>query len=142
MIDATTIKIFPKPIAYDERPVDDGGDGSLTAAEAAYANVSTGFKNADVLVVLNAFATKAVWQPDAFWTNDSIEVVAGNAPFEKFGELDGFTVMKETLDSGVTVYLMYQGSIATATLDVRVFTWYGLVNRKPDHNGIALPNFA
>ena len=142
VVDATHIKIFPKPIAWDERPVADGGSGALTAEQAAYANVSTGFKGADELVVLNAAATKTVWQPDAFWTNDSIEVVAGNAPFERFGQLDGFTVMKETLDSGVTVYVMYQGSIATATLDVRVFTWYGLVNRKPDHNGIALPNFA
>jgi hypothetical protein len=142
VIDGTNIKIFPKPIAWDERPIADGGDGSLSAEEAAYANVSTGLKGADVLAVVNLTATKALWQPDAFWTNDSIEIVAGNAPFEFMSQMDGFTVIKETLDSGVTVYMMYQGSIATANLDCRVFTWYGLVNRKPDHNGIALPNFA
>ena len=142
VVDATDIVIFPKPIAFSERPVADGGDGTLTAEEAAYANVSVPFGDTDVVTLLASAATKAVWQPDAFWTNDSVEIVNGNAPFEFMSQMDGFTVIKETLDSGVTVYMMYQGSIATATLDCRVFTWYGLVNRKPSHNGVAFPNFA
>lgn len=142
VIDGTDIRIFPKPIAWDERPIADGGDGTLSAEEAAYANVSTGFKDTNAIVFLGAAGTKAIWQPDAFWTNESIEVVNGSAPFEFMSQMDGFTVIKETLDSGVTVYMMYQGSIATANLDCRVFTWYGLVNRKPSHNGIALPNFS
>jgi hypothetical protein len=142
VIDGTDVKIFPKPIAWDERPVAAGGSGVLSAEEAAYANVSTSLADTTAVVVLNLAATKTIWQPDAFWANDSIEIVAGNAPFEFMGEMDGFKVIKETLDSGTTVYLMYQGSIATATLDCRVFSWNGYVNRKPDANGIALPNFA
>lgn len=145
VVDGTTAVVFPNPIAWSERPVSDGGTGTLTAEQAAYANVSNPLASGAAITVLNANAANGgldLWQPDAFWTNDSIEIVAGNAPFEFMAEMDGFTVIKDTLDSGVTVYMMYQGSIATATLDVRVFVWYGLVNRKPDHNGIALPNFS
>jgi hypothetical protein len=142
VVDGTDLVIFPKPIAWDERPAAEGGSGVLSSEEAAYANVSTAIVDTMVLTFLGLAATKAIWQPDAFWTNDSIEIVAGNAPFEFMGQMDGFTVIKETLDSGITVYMMYQGSIATATLDCRVFAWYGLVNRKPSHNGVALPNFS
>lgn len=139
----TTIEIFPKPIAWDERPVADGGSGALSAEQAAYANVTTAFNNTDALVYINDNgAPNNLWTPDVFWTNDSIEIVNGNAPFEFMSKMDGFTVIKETLDSGVTVYMMYQGSIGTATLQCRVFTWYGLVNRKPQQNGVALPNFS
>lgn len=142
VIDGTTARIFPAPIAWSERPAAAGGDDTLSYEQAAYANVSDPFADTAAVTVLNAAATKAIWTPDAFWTNDSVEVVAGNAPFEFMGQMDGFTVLKETLDSGNTVYLMYQGSIGTATLDCRVFSWYGLVNKKPSHNGIALPNFS
>lgn len=136
VVDGTHLEIYPRPIAWDERPIVDGGSGALSAEQAAYANVSTAINNADALDWLNDGAT--VWQPDIFWTNDSIEIVNGNAPFEFMGKMDGFHVIKETLDSGVTVYMMWQGSIATAQLDCRVFTWYGLVNRKPNQNGVAL----
>jgi hypothetical protein len=142
VIDGTDIEIFPKPVAWDQRPVADGGDGTLSAEEAAYANVSTSFADTAALVFLGLAATKAIWQPDVFWAGDSVEIVNGSAPFEFMGQMDGFTVIKETLDSGVTVYMMYQGSIQTGTLLCRVFVWYGLVNRKPSHNGIALPNFS
>lgn len=142
VIDATTMTIFPRPIAWSERPVADGGDGTLSAEQAAYANVSIPFGDTDVLVVLNAAATKTIWTPDAFWTNDSVEIVAGNAPFEFMSDMDGFKVIKETLDSGTTVYVMWQGSIGTATLDCRVFEWSSVVNRKPSHNGVALTNFS
>lgn len=141
VIDGTTLKVFPKPIAWDQRPASEGGDGTLTGEQAAYANVSTSLADTTVIELMNDNGTGGIWQPDAFWTNDSIEIVAGNAPFEFMSEMDGFKVIKETLDSGVTVYMMYQGDIGTATLNCRVFAWYGLVNKKPDHNGIALPTF-
>lgn len=141
VIDGTTIKVFPKPIAWSERPASDGGDDTLTAEQAAYANVTVPLANLTAIELLND-DTKAIWQPDAFWTNDSVEIVAGDAPFEYMGDVDGFKVIKETLDSGTTVYMMWQGDIGTATLNCRVFAWYGIVNRKPTHNGIALPNFS
>lgn len=133
VVDGTTLRCFNKPISLT--------DGTLTAEELAYANV-TGDVVGGAAVSLVNDASVAIWQPDVFWTDDSVEVIAGDAPFEFMAQMDGFKVMKETLDNGVTVYIMYQGSIATANLQCRVFVWYGLVNRKPSHNGIALPNFA
>jgi hypothetical protein len=132
VVNGTTLEIFPKPVALD--------DGALSRAEKAYANVTTSFADTDALVWIND-DTEALWQPDVFWQNDSVEIVNGDAPFEFMSKMDGFNVIRQTLDSGVTVYLMYQGNIGTATLQCRVFTWYGLVNRAPQHNGIALPNW-
>jgi hypothetical protein len=135
IVDGTTLRLFNKPISLT--------DGGLTAEELAYANVTGTVDDTAAVSVLNDQSIAGnIWQPDVFWTDDSVEVVSGDAPFDFMAEMDGFKVIKETLDNGITVYIMYQGSIATANLQCRVFVWYGLVNRKPSHNGIILPNFA
>ncbi len=136
VVDGTTLRLYNKPISVS--------DGTLTAEEAAYANVTGLISDTAAVTVINANAAGGgldVWQPDVFWTDDSVEIVNGDAPFEFMSEMDGFKVMRETLDSGTTLYIMYQGDIGTATLNCRVFAWYGLVNKKPSHNGIILPNF-
>jgi hypothetical protein len=82
--------------------------------------------------------TDALATTNAFWCNDSIEVIAGSAPWEEMSKLSGWKVVSETMPNGVTVYMAYDGSIATMDLQVRVFTWYGVVNRDPSRNGIAI----
>jgi hypothetical protein len=123
-ITGNNVKVYPKPIALD--------DASLTIAEKAYANIATQITSGDVPVRLNT-ANK---RTNMFWTNDSIEIINGDAPLEYLGELDGMKVMSETLSSGTKVYMAYQGSINDFTLKCRLFTWYGVTNRDPSRNGV------
>lgn len=126
-INANTITVYPRPIALV--------GGSITADERAYANIATQIVSGDVITRLN---TDTLVQTNSFWANDSIEVIAGNIPFDRLGELSGFKVVNEALDNGVQLYMAYQGSIETLNLNVRLFTWYGVTNRDPSRNGIAI----
>lgn len=123
-ITGNNVKVYPKPIALD--------DASLTDSELAYANIATQITSGDVPVRLNTANKRS----NMFWTNDSIEIINGDAPLEYLGELDGMKVMSETLASGTKVYMAYQGSINDFTLKCRLFTWYGVTNRDPSRNGV------
>lgn len=126
-INGNTVTVSPRPIALT--------DASLTADEKAYANISTQITSGAVPIRLN---TDALASTNAFWCNDSIEVIAGSAPWQEMSALSGWKVVNETMDNGVTMYMAYDGNISTMDLQVRVFTWYGVVNRDPSRNGIAI----
>lgn len=125
--DATTINIFPKPIAAD--------DAALNETEKAYANVNTTIANADSVDRLNVGTSE---KANIFWAHDSIEVVGGDVPMELLSEFDGMKVISETLANGQRMYMVYDGNIATLNLRFRIFTWYGLTNKNPMANGLAL----
>jgi len=133
--DGTHITIFPKPIAWDERPVADGGTGVMTAAQAACSNVSTAIDNTDVVARLN---TDASAKANIFWCKDSIEITSGDAPLELLSEFDGMKVVSSTLKSGQNMYMAYDGNLADLTFRFRVFTWYGVTNSNPSANGVGI----
>jgi hypothetical protein len=135
IVDGTTMKIFPKPIAWSERPVADGGDGTLTAAQAACANVSIPFVDTAVVARLN-IDTSA--KANIFWCKDSIEITSGDAPLELLNEYDGMKVVSSTLKSGQNMYMAYDGNLADLTFRFRVFTWYGVTNANPSANGVGI----
>lgn len=122
-----TIKVYPRPIALNDK--------ALNAEEVAYANIENPIAAAVTVQRLN---TDAATITNTFWANDSVELISGDVPFEMFSELDGFKVVSETLDSGVKLYMAYQGDIGTMNLNVRLFTWYGVTNRDPSRNGVGI----
>ena len=124
---ATTINFFPKPIAAD--------DAALTLTEKAYANVDTTIANTDAVTRLNVDASA---KANIFWAKDSIEVVGGDVPMEVMAEFDGMKVISETLANGQRMYMVYDGNIASLDMRFRIFTWYGLTNKNPMANGLAL----
>ena len=126
-IDTDTISVYPKPIALT--------DAALTDAEKAYANIATQITAGTAVVRLN---TDTLAQTNVFWANDSVEIIGGSAPLSYLGQLDGMEVMESTLTSGTKLYMAYQGSIDDFSLKCRLFTWYGLCNKRPDANGIAI----
>jgi hypothetical protein len=124
---ATSIEVFPKPIALD--------DAALSSLEKAYANINTQIKSGDVVARLNIDTTA---KTNIFWAKDSIEITAGDAPLGLMKEFGGMKVVSTQLKSGQTLYMMYDGDITKATFRYRLFTWYGLTNRNPMANGVAV----
>lgn len=125
--DATTITVFPKPIALD--------DGALSTLEKAYANVNTTITNGATVTRLN---TDASAKTNIFWTKDSIEVLGGEIPANLLAEFDGMKVISETMSNGQIMYMVYDGKIEDMSLRYRLFTWYGLTNLNPQANGVAI----
>lgn len=117
------IEVYPKPIWVD--------DPALTTSEKAYANIASQIATGTTVSRLNTSSKRA----NTFWTNDSVEILNGDAPLEFLGQMDGMEVISETLKSGTKVYMAYQGSIDNFTLKCRLFTWYGLTNKDPSRNG-------
>ena len=132
---ATTMEIWPKPIAWSERPVAAGGDGTMTAEQAACANVDTPLLDTTVVARLN---TDASAKANIFWAKDSIEITGGNAPLELLREFDGMKVISQQLKSGQTMYLAYDANLATLQVRFRLFTWWGVTNSNPSANGCAI----
>lgn len=120
------IVVYPKPIAANQ--------AGITTQQAAYANISTAIVAGMTVNKVNATGGQA----NAFWTNDSIEIVSGDAPLELLNEFDGMKVVSESLDSGVKLYMAYDAALATLNCRVRLFTWYGLCNCDPSRNGVAI----
>lgn len=125
--DGTNIEVFPKPIALD--------DPALTLLEKAYANIDTQILSGAAITRLNIRATD---QTNLFWAKDSIQLVGASAPWHLMGEFGGMKTLTKQLTSGVTLYMVYDGDITTATFKYRCFVWYGLANRNPMANGTAL----
>lgn len=123
----TTMNIFPKPINID--------DGALTTTEKAYGNVKGAVVNTAAVDRLNIGASE---KANIFWAKDSIEVVGGDVPMDLMAEFDGMKVISETLANGQRMYMVYDGNIATLNMRFRIFTWYGLTNKNPMANGLAL----
>jgi len=124
---SNTITVYPRPIALT--------DGALTADEKAYANISTQIASGAVPIRMN---TDTLVQTNSFWANDSVEIIAGSAAWDSVSALAGWKSMSETLDNGMQITMAYDGSIETMDLRVRVFNWYGVTNRDPSRNGVAI----
>lgn len=131
--DGTSLSIYPKPIAWDQRPVADGGTGVLTAEEAAYANISTTVSSGTTVAIVNS--TAGTFRTSSFFADDAICVVNGSEPIELLQEFDGMKVEKTTLDNGVDLYLAYDANLATLNCRVRLFTRYGVVLEDPSRAG-------
>jgi hypothetical protein len=125
-INTNDIDVYPKLIAADQ--------AGISADEAAYANISTAIVGTMVVSKVNV----AGGRTSLFWAKDSLEIVNGNAPFELLNEFDGMKVVSETLDSGVRLYMAYDARLDSLQCRVRLFTWYGVVNKDPSRNGVAI----
>jgi len=125
--DGTTIEVFPKPIAAD--------DAALSDLEKAYANVDTTILNA---AVVNRLNTDASAKTNLFWDKGAVEVLGGTIPAELFAEFDGMKVLTKTMENGQTMYMVYDGNIATMTFRYRLFTWYGITMANPQNAGVAV----
>lgn len=125
--DATHITVFPKPIAAD--------DPALSTLEKAYANINTRIL---ATATVNRLNTGTLEKTDIFWCKNSIEVLGGDAPLQLLAEFDGMKVISETMENGQTMYMVYDGDIATLTFRCRLFTWYGLTNKNPSANGVGI----
>lgn len=125
-IDSLNVTVYPKPIAADQ--------ASITAEQAAYANISTSIDSGATINKVNTTGGQA----NSFWADDSICVVGGDAPLELLSEFDGMKVVSEALDNGVKLYMAYDARLGSLQARVRFFTWYGLCNKDPSRNGNAI----
>lgn len=123
----TSVEIYPKPIAYN--------DASLTLDEKAYANVNTQIVSGAVMARLNIDATA---KTNIFFDKDSIEIIGGDAPLALLSQYSGSEVVSSQMKSGQTMYMVYDGDIRTMNFTCRLFTWWGLNNRNPSANGVAV----
>lgn len=124
---ATTIQIYPKPIAAD----------NSDTLFAAYANVDTSPADTAAITRVNAHASTTSAKTNIFWAKDSLEITAGDAPLQLLAEFDGMKVIQRQLKSGLNMYMAYDGNLATLNFRCRLFTWYGLTNKNPMANGCA-----
>lgn len=125
--DSTHITVYPKPIAAD--------DSALTSLEKAYANVDTTILNAATVDRLNTDASK---KTNLFWDKSAVEVMGGTIPAGLFKEFDGMKTMSETMSNGQTMYMVYDGDLATMNFRYRLFTWYGITVANPSCAGVAV----
>jgi hypothetical protein len=125
--DATTIQIYPKPIALN--------DTALTTLEAAYANIDTKILNAATVDRINTDTTN---KTNLFWDKEAVEVIGGTIPAELFSRYDGMKVITDTMSNGQNMYMIYDGSLDTMTFRYRIFTWYGITVCDPSNCGVAV----
>lgn len=123
--DSTHLQIYPKPIAAD--------DSSLTTLEAAYANIDTQILNG---ATVNRVNTDAVKKTNLFFDKSAIEVLGGTIPANLFKDFAGMKVLTSTMNNGLTMYMVYDGDIATMTFRWRLFTWYGITVCDPSNCGV------
>lgn len=124
--DATTISVFPKPIALD--------DSALSDLEKAYANVDTTILNGALVTRLN---TDATVKTNLFWERDSVEVMGGTVPAQLFKEFAGKKVINATMKNGQEMYMLYDGNIVAFNFTFRLFTWNGVTIKNPQNCGVA-----
>lgn len=125
--DATSVQIYPKPIAAD--------DPALSALEKAYANIDTRILNAATMNRLNIDASA---KTNLFWEKGAVEVMTGIIPADLFSQYDGMKVISQQMKNGQTMYMVYDGNIAELTFRYRLFTWYGITVCNPANAGVAV----
>lgn len=125
-ISGNNLTVFPKPIALD--------DPALSDLEKAYANINTQIKSGDALLVANTSTDRT----NIFWAKDSLQMIGGDCPWNLASEFAGMKVISKQLASGVTCYMIYDANSKTANFSYRLFVWYGLGNRNPMANGVAM----
>ena len=130
--DGTHLQISPRPYAWDERPVADGGAGGLTRDQSAYANVNTALNNGDVVTWLNTTAGKA----NVIMTKDSMVLTSSPIPTSH----DMFSGMKvEQFEAGgVSGIIGFQGDLGTLTGNCRMAIWSDWQVEKPEEVGIIM----
>jgi len=127
IIDPTTIRIFPKPIALD--------DPGLTTLEAASANIQTQIASGAVVSRLNV---DTLAKANIFFEKSAVCVLGGTIPAQKFSEFGGLKVVTKTLKNGQELYCFYDGSIEKLTFKYRLFTWWGVNVINPSACGVAV----
>jgi len=127
LIDATHMRIYPKPIAANQ--------AGITTLEAAYANINTAILNAATITRLNIDATN---KANIFWDKSAVEVIGGSIPGELFKQYDGMKVITDTMSNGLRVYMVYDGDLATMNFRFRLFTWWGITVSNPSNCGAAV----
>lgn len=125
--DATTITVYPKPIALD--------DPALNATEAAYANIDTQILNGATVNRLNIDTTN---KTNLFFEKDAVEVIGGTVPANFFKEFDGMKVISSRMSNGQEMYMIYDGKIDEFTFRWRIFSWYGITIANPQNCGVAV----
>ena len=125
-ISGNNLTVFPKPIALD--------DPALSDLEKAYANINTQIKSGDAVDVANSSTDRT----NIFWAKDSLQMIGGDCPWNLASEFGGMKVISKQLASGVTCYMIYDANSKTANFSYRLFVWYGLGNRNPMANGVAM----
>jgi hypothetical protein len=125
--DATSLTIYPKPIAAD--------DAALSTLEKAYANVNTTISSGDQVNRVNIDATA---KTNLFWDKSAVEVLGGTIPAQLFRQFDGMKVISDTMANGQQLYMVYDGDINTMSLRYRLFTWYGVTVANPQNCGVAV----
>jgi len=125
-VSTNDITVYPKPIA--------AGQAGITASQAAYANISTPIVSGLTVSKVNV----AGGQANSFWSNDSVSFVNADGNLDVLNEFDGMKIVSETLDNGIKLYMAYDANLSTLNCRVRLFTWYGLVNKDPSRNGSAI----
>jgi hypothetical protein len=122
---ATSITVYPKPIAAN--------DPALTTTELAYANINTRILNA---ATVNRINTDASAKTNLFFDKTAVEVLGGNIPAELFKQFDGMKVLSQSMKNGLSMYMVFDGNIATMTFRFRIFTWYGITVVNPGNCGV------
>jgi len=125
IVDGTNMTIYPRIV-----PLDEIGAG-LTRAEGTYANVNTEAPAAASLTWINTVATKV----SSFWRDGSVEVVAGQIAWDA-DMFKGANFMRATTSSGIEIVMAVEGTAMSGVVNVRLTTYYGLVNNDPQQNGI------
>ncbi len=124
---ATVAVISPKPIAYD--------DAGLTDHEKEYANIDTQILTGATLTRLN---TDASVQTNLIFDRKSVKVIGGTIPANLFKEFAGKKVISRTMESGLVMYIIYDGDILDLSFTFRCFTWWGVNIPVPDCCGYAI----
>lgn len=125
--DATHIKVYPKPIAYD--------DTNLTDLQQQYANIDTQILDAATVNRLNTDSSNRV---NLFWDKSAVEVLGGAIPADLFQSFAGLKVISETMSNGLTMYMIYDSNLAKMTLRMRLFVWYAITVCNPENCGVAV----
>lgn len=125
--DATTIQVYPKPIAAD--------DAALSTLEKAYANIDTTILNTATVDRVNTDTTN---KTNLFWDKEAVEVLGGAIPADLFGQFNGNKVLHDTMANGQELYMLYDGNIEDMTFRYRLFTWYGITIVNPGACGVAV----
>lgn len=124
---ATSITVYPKPIAAD--------DVALSDLEKAYANVNTTITDGTTVTRLNTAASS---KSNLFWDKDAVEVLGGTIPADLMAQFDGKKVVNMPMKNGLNMYMVYDGNITDMTFRYRLFTWYGVTIKDPSRVGVAL----
>jgi len=126
--DASTVKIYPKPIALD--------DVLLSDTEKAYANVNTTILDGATIQRLDTELSLNKY--NIFWDKSAVKVIGGSIPASQFSDFAGKKVISDTMSNGLKMYMVYDGKIDDMTFRYRLFTWYGITVCNPSNCGVAI----